>query len=280
MGSKKVYLMFVATVTLSILALSPGPATARKIKDITLEALESSDPQRIAKAIADLQRSGTPKAVGALFDRIVSGLPPDLVESAIDAMVSIGRGPAAKKLSKLSNHRIPSVRIKVVAGLAHMRAPGAMRLATDMLDDVDPAVRGAAARAIGKLGARPAMDRLIETIPLGLSEAEEVVARQARSSDVSRILKHVDQTSLDSFAPVLSKLVQRTKLPKKSRLAIVKHLGEIATPLSRQTLLESVEDLPENDPIRRAAARTLNLTTSSGEEGKPKKDHKEKEVAK
>ena len=99
----------------------------RNARQASWSGLESSDRAEIRRTIAAVQQDGSFRAVRALHERIQNGLPPQLLDQAIDALTAMGRGSAARVLLQLVRHRRAEVRAKVAAGVVATRAPNARR---------------------------------------------------------------------------------------------------------------------------------------------------------
>ena len=101
-------------VAAAALVLSPGEAWAeakkqgRKGRAGPIGGLDSDDPTQVAAAIEALEKRGGPAAVKELIRRIRDGLPPSLLEQAVDAIVAVGGKPAGKcPIPRKSTGKIP-----------------------------------------------------------------------------------------------------------------------------------------------------------------------------
>jgi len=248
-----------APVATAAAARPPSPARAEPWR-----ALESNDPEEIQGAIRAIQRDHNYRAIQALGQRIEAGLPPRLLDAAVDALIAMGRGPGAQVLVRLTRHRRAPVRAKAAAGLVATRAPNARRELVRLLDDPSPVVRAAAARALGELGAAAAFPELLNAAQHGVPEAATVVGATATSFQAARLLPLIDEQRLDSLAPVLEAIVGRSDLPERSRQAIVARLVEVGSPGCYRLLQRFASALPEGDVVRQAAAAAVEQHTAAG----------------
>lgn len=243
-------------VAISLGALA-APAAAQ---DLTLDQatimLRSQSHDEIMTAIQSLGLLGSARAVAPLADRIRDGLPPDLLEAAIDTLTVLGRPEAGPVLYELTSHRRPEVRLRAVQAIAATRPRGADRALVSALSDASAEVRGAAATALGELGAVTAIDSLFLAFDRGVPEAGPALGRLARPEHVTRILGYLGRVSFPQMRTVLGEILSRADLPARTRLDVIAQLGELATGEVRMFLSEWVEGLPAgaaNDPLRRAA---------------------------
>jgi HEAT repeat protein len=138
-------------------------------------AAAHADPQIAQAAIEALTQSASDAAIGALV-----GLAADAAhrDACIVALARLGE----KHIDMITRglaQPVPSVRSAVVEALARMKLPRASEFVRGALDDPDPAVRLAAARALGQLGSRHAERQLSV---LAHSDADLAVRRAAHAA--------------------------------------------------------------------------------------------------
>jgi hypothetical protein len=232
-------------------------------QDLTLEQatqmLRSRDHDEIMVAIQSLGLLGNARAVEPLSERIRDGLAPDLLESAIDTLTVLGRAEAGPILFELTSHRRPEVRVRAIVAIAATRPRGADRALVSALSDSAPAVRGAAATAIGELNIVSAVDSLFLAFDRGIPEAGPALGRLARPEHISRILQNLGRVPFPQMRAVIEPLLDQRNLPARSRLDVVARLGELATGEVRLFLEEWTRNssMPAGDPIRRAAEAVI-----------------------
>lgn len=234
-------------------AVAPaGGATPASIR-ASVEALESSSVEDLRGAIEALGVSGEPAAVPHLASRIRRGLPPELLDSALDALTALARPTAAPVLGELLRHRRPDVRRRAVAAVIACRGDEAGALLARALDDSDATVRSSAAVGIAELRTRSAMDALFLALERGVSEATVAIGRVGNEGEVERVLGYVGRVPLDVLTPGFQEALVRTDLSERSRLAVVQRLAELASPGVRQFFATVVPLLPSSaGSIRRA----------------------------
>jgi HEAT repeat protein len=155
-----------------------------------LDAVRSADPSRRVDALIALGKRGGEGAPEALQWAAAADSEPAVIQAAIDSLRSMGTSeaiaslvgllatPARREaciisLSRLARrqqiemighgltHAQTSVRVAVVEVLERIKNPVASQLLVEALDDEQPAVRLAAAAALGRLGSRLAERKLL-----------------------------------------------------------------------------------------------------------------------
>ncbi len=217
-----------------------------------VEHLASQDPTEVRGALEALGLSGDARAVAPIAERVRHGLPPELLDLALDTLTVLGNAQAGPVLFELCEHRRPEVRLRAVQAVAAVHPPGADRALVDALSDSDASVRSAAATALGELGAQSAVDPLFHALDRRIPEAATAIGRVARPADVERFLGYLGQLPFTLVTPALTEMLRRGDLAERARLSIVHRLSELATPEVRSFLEELVSSLPAG-AVRRAA---------------------------
>lgn len=235
----------------------PFPATAQRARTNpevaqAIEQLGGADAAQVRGAIESLGLLGDAAAVEPLSTRIRRGLPPELLDAAVDALMVLGRPEAGPVLFELTGHRRPEVRVRAIQAIGATRPRGADRVLVQALGDGDANVRAAAATALGELGASSAADALFQALDRRLPEAAVALGRVARPAEVTRFLGYLGRLPFDLVTPALREMLQRSELAERSRLEIVQRLAELATPEVASFLGQVASGLPAGN-IRRAA---------------------------
>lgn len=239
---------------LGLMALAvASPATAQMSFADAQAAIESQDAARIQEGLETVGLTGEARAVPIIVARVRQGLPPELLESAIDTLTLLGNAGAGPLLVELLSHRRASVRLRAAQGLGACHPPGADRALASALSDSAPEVRAAAATALADVRGVGAMDQLFLAFDRGVPEAGQTIARLARPEDVTRVLDLVGHVPFSQMGPMLADMLGRDTIPQRSRLAIVAALGELASADARGLLEQYVQQHPGTDPVTRAA---------------------------
>ena len=252
----------VACAVLSVLSTT-SVATAQQVSLAeATEHLESSDPDRIRTGIEALGLVGNARAVPPLADRIRRGLPPELLDAALDTLTVLARPEAGPVLFELSTHRRPEVRLKAILGIVASEPRGADRALVTALSDLDPDVRSAAAIGLGQVGARTSIDSLFHALDRGITEAATSIGQLATPEEVARLLEYLGRVPFDALSPALNEVLARRDVPERTKLEIIARLQELATPEAKTFLQDFVASLPEprrgrTDPVRQAAEEAI-----------------------
>lgn len=236
-------------------AAAAGPASSAIPASIrpSVEALESSSLEELRGGIEALGVSGEAAAVPHLASRVRRGLPPELLDAALDALTALARPTAGPVLGELLRHRRPDVRRRAVAAIIACRGDDAGALLGRALDDSDATVRSSAATGIAELRNRGAMDALFLALERGVSEATVAIGRMGNESEIQRVLGYVGRVPLDVLTPGFQEALIRTDLSERARLGVVQRLAELASPGVRQFFQTVLPALPsEAGSIRRA----------------------------
>jgi HEAT repeat protein len=229
-----------------------------RAQDLTFERavqlLSSPNRAEVEIAIQTFGLLGSPRAVDPLSQRIRDGLPPDLLESAVDTLMVLGRPEAGPVLFELLNHRRPTIRLRAVQAIAVCRPRGADRALASALADLDPLVRAEAARALGELGAASAVESLFLAFDRHVPEAAAALGRVAQAEHVARIVAYLGRVPFAEMRVLLGALLGRRDIAERAKLEVVGRVGELATPEARAFLEEITRSLPSSEAaVRRAA---------------------------
>lgn len=248
-----------AVFAIAMLLWAVAPASAQNVSIAEATAhLQTNDPARIQTGIEALGLSGSARAVGPLSDRIRRGLPPELLDAALDTLAVLARPEAGPILFELSTHRRPEVRLKAIQAIAASKPRGADRALVTALSDLDPEVRSAAALGLGAVEARGSIDRLFHALDRGVTDASTSIGQLAGPSDIDRLLGYLGRIPFDALTPALNELLARRDVPSPKKLEVIARLQELATPEAKTFLEDFVASLPEPrrgrpDPVRQAA---------------------------
>jgi HEAT repeat protein len=217
--------------------------------------LEARDEGTVRLGIETLGLTGSAEAVRPLAARVRRGLPPELLDLAVDTLVVLARPEAAEILTELAQHRRASVRLKAVTGLAQIRPRGVEGVLSRALDDGDPQVRAAAAVGLGQVGARASVDALFLALDRGVLEAATAIAQLATPPEIDRLLAYVGRLDLATLAPALVEIVARRDVPERKKLDVVARVAELATGEAKRFLGDLAASVPEGSgaAVRRAA---------------------------
>jgi HEAT repeat protein len=179
-----------------------------------------------------------------------AGLPPELLDSALDALAALKDPQAAELLAQLSQHRRPSVRVRAVRALGALKRPETEAALARALRDLDPDVRQAAAEAFGELPNTAHFDVLFTAFERGVSGAGRAVGKQASEAQIGQVLGALGRVPLTSLTPVFDALLARRDLSEAAKLRVITALTELGTAEARGYLEGLRQNLPNDAPIR------------------------------
>jgi HEAT repeat protein len=205
----------------------------------TAEAkLGSDDPAAVRQAIDTLAQLGGEPAATAIAARLRRGLPPQLIEHAIDALARIGKPSAGPVLIELTLHRRPQVRKRAVDGIGALKVRSAQSVLLYALDDPSADVREAAVQALGVTGTARALPALFEAAERGLPSALAAVGRIAGARDVKAVMAHAKDGDITRIKPALQIMLERSDLPVQAKVAIVRELATLGSGSARNHLVQ------------------------------------------
>lgn len=143
-------------LTVAALAALGRRASPAAVGDIAALARASDDPAVHVAAVDALARTGGEEAIAALVSLTSD---PRRAPVAIAALARLG-GDQVQWVGRGIAHDDPGVRCAVIEALGRRRHPHATSLLARALEDPAPAVRLAAAQALGRLDLRDAEERL------------------------------------------------------------------------------------------------------------------------
>lgn len=238
-------------------AADAAAAQARRGKTAPTELLESDDPAEVRRGIETIGLEGKRRHVRALAKRVRAGLPPELLDLAIDTFTVLGRPEAGDILFELASHRRTPVRTKAVEAIVACKPDGASdALVTALSDDAEP-VRNAAALGLGEVGGDEALEPLFVALDRGVLQAATAIGQLADREHVDKLLAHLGRLPFDAMTPALLEVLARDDVPRQLKLDVIGRLAELATADVKTFLQDYVASLPPDDassePLRRAA---------------------------
>lgn len=215
-------------------ALAAPKAKRAKKPDPALEQakvlLGSKQRDQVEAGIQNLGLIGTPEIVEPLSARIRQGLPPELLETAIVTLMTLGQPSSGPVLFELAAHRRPEVRLRAIEAIAAVAPPGAEAVLVAALSDENDQVRSAAATGLGDLGARGSFEILFHALDRGNLNASPAIGKVIAPDQATRLLTYLGRIPFYSLGPALSEVVRRPDVPEDAKLAIISSLGETGTP--------------------------------------------------
>ncbi len=230
-----------------------SPAHPLTLREAT-QLLQSSNGDEVLQGIDALTRLGTPDVVPPLVELVHRGLPDELLETVTNKLGIIGQPAAIDELASLLRHRRAAVRREAVTALAQIRDPRVRALIESGLRDSDASVRGAAATALGAIGARQSVELLQRAFERGAPEAAEALGRVGDPAAANRLLDAVGHAQLSVLLPGFRRFLDRRDIADPVKLHIVEQLVSRSPTLQVKGFLQDwLDHLP---PGARTPSRT------------------------
>lgn len=241
--------MLCAGAVALVLFTSAGASAQLRIREATA-MLDSTDRDEVNMGLEAMAGLGS-RAARPLIARIHAGLPTPLLESALSSLGALERPEAAETFIAHLRHRSVEIRLAALRGLVALRPRDTAPIAL-ALNDGEPQVRGAAAIALGSLGARTHVDRLFVALDRRVLEAAQAIGQLARGAELERFFSYLGRLSFDTLTPAFQEVFARDDVPAATKIALIHRLGELATPGVRDYLMDLTSSLPAGE-IQNAA---------------------------
>jgi HEAT repeat protein len=200
--------------------------------------LQNGDEAAVRQAFGSLVELGGEDAAQAVVARLRRGLPPQLIEAAIDTLVLLGRPSLAPPLLELTQHRRIQIRIKAMQALASLKMKSAQSALLYALDDPSSEVRTAAVEALASLGNARALPALYTAAERGVPGAWEAVGQIATAADFKTLVSRAQRDDAMVGRPALDTLMARANLPLDAKLKLVQQVAGLGTPSARAVLTD------------------------------------------
>jgi HEAT repeat protein len=218
-------------------------------------ALQSGNADQVREALEMLAAgSGGEAAANAVVARLRRGLPPQLIEQAIDTLVLLNRPSAGPALLELTQHRRTQVRIKAISAIAALQIRSAQSALLYALDDPSGEVRSGAVNALTRVGNARALSALLTAAERGVPGAWQASAQLVQPKDLKQLFERARTADVVDVRAALDTLLARPNLPSESKLRTVAWVRERGTASARSCLLDWLAALPVNaQPNMRSA---------------------------
>jgi HEAT repeat protein len=221
--------------------------------------LQQPDEAAIRQGLSSLTELGGDAAAEAVVARLRRGLPPQLIEAAIDALVLLDRPAASAALLELTQHRRIQIRIKAMQALGALRQKSAQAALLYALDDPSSEVRSAAVDALAAVGNARAVKALIAAAERDVPGAWQAIGAVAGATDVKLVFAHAPEGDVTLIRPALDALISRKDLPVDARSRLAQQIAGLGTPSARVCLQDWVAKGVGGDQARLKQALTQAL---------------------
>jgi HEAT repeat protein len=212
--------------------------------------LASADADVIQAGFVELGKLGGREAVDILLARLHRGLPPQLIDGAVDALVKLKDVRAVPALLELATHRRFQVREHAVTALGALGAKNAQSVLLYALDDPSPEVREAAARSLGKVGDARAIAALTTASERGVQAALIGLASLGSNKEIELVLARAKAGAWQPAQPALLALLSRKNLPQATKLRVITALRDVKSAESQACLVALFNELGKDGDAR------------------------------
>ncbi|MET0793367.1 MAG: HEAT repeat domain-containing protein [Polyangiaceae bacterium] len=258
-----------AVIGLGLGVLLPGYAVAAPAKaaranaakpnlnlENTKKALESGDEARALAALDEVELAADKRAAPLIDALLARGASRTLLLRAMGVAGVLGKEASSSALAPYVKHRAPDVQLAAVQALAHTKGSIAVQALREALRGSVPALRGAAARGLGALGAKEAVPDLFVVLPKEVPEAAGAIGVLCSAEECRRFVGLLGKLPFDvmesGFLPLL--LRTGTDVPNGVKLQLIEQLRRMATQKANALLSTALATYPENgEPKIRSA---------------------------
>jgi hypothetical protein len=239
-----------------------SPAVSGKVRDEQLRTATAKlqgDEASIRQGFSTLSELGGDAAAEAVVARLRRGLPPQLIEAAIDDLVLLNRPVVGAALLELTQHRRIQIRIKAMQALGALRQRSAQAPLLYALDDPSSEVRSAAVGALAAVGNARALPALLTAAERDVPGAWQAIGSLASANDVKTVLKHAQDGDVMPIRPALDAMLSRKDLPLEARVRVVQQVASLGSPSARVWISDRMANGGADEPARLKQALTDGL---------------------
>lgn len=221
--------------------------------------LHSANPAEVREAIDMLTIIDRPEVVPPLAELLRSGQTDVVTDRALEALEALAKPQSIDVLVEFTHHRREAARRRAYLALAAIRDSRVPTLIEQGLRDSDRAVRGAAALALGDIGARASVPTLFRAFERGVLEAAIAIGKLGDAAAVAHFTESLNHQPLAVMLSGYEEFVRRRDLSDQVKLDIVAHLAEVPGPMVKTFLQGYARTFTERDhgPVRRAVEETI-----------------------
>jgi len=234
------------------------------LKEVTV-MLSSAEVDEVRSALERAALLPPKQVMPVVFARVRAGLPPMLLDVAIDTLILLNDPAAGPLLDDLARHRRSAVRRRALDAAAQLRVRGAEPLLARGLDDLSPEVRSAAVEGLGEVAARGSFAQVLRALEMGVEGSALSLGKITDSAHLDSALGLIGEHPLETLTPMVETLLMRRDLSEDDKLKVVERLAEVSTEPLRKLLSELLAKLPrEASPKLRKAMTDVAESQTKG----------------
>lgn len=213
--------------------------------DEIVPKLQSANLDEVREAIDLLSVIDHPRVVPHIAELLRSGRPDAITNRALSALRGLAAPDSIEVLTEFTNHRRPGARRRAYQALAAIEDRRVAPLLERGLRDSDRTVRGAAALALGEIGARGSLDTLFRAFERNVIEAAIAIGKLGNAASIERYDSFLGREPLGVMLSGYNEYLRRRDISHDHKKAIVERLGEVAGVMVRRFLQDYLRTLPE-----------------------------------
>ena len=227
-----------------------GKSDKKKASTLDLEALkkdlESGDEPRTLDALGRIGDSGEAEAAPLVEALLARGANTNVLLRAIEVARKLAQPSSAAALVPYVGHRKPEVRRAAASALALTKAPEAAVALRKALRSNDPQLRAIAARGLGKLGAKDAVEDLFAVLPKDVPEAAASIGALCVGAECERFIELMGKLPFDVMESGLEPLFLRPSADVSDdlKIKIVERLQRLTSKAATELLTRTKTILP------------------------------------
>ena len=207
--------------------------------------LLGANPDEVREAIDLLVIIARPEVVPHLATFLRSGPRDHLTNRALVALRGLADPSSIEVLTEFTNHRRVAARRRAYQALAVIEDGRVRGLLERGLRDSDRTVRGAAALALGEIGARQSLDLLFRAFERNVVEAAIAIGKIAPAASIERYNGFLGREPLGVMLSGYGQFLRRDDIALGKKKEMIERLGEVAGVMVRRFLEDYLRTLPE-----------------------------------
>ena len=234
------------------------PKEARNEREAQLRTagnkLSSPDAELVQQGLNELGALGGKDAAQLVIARLKRGLPPQLIDTSIDALTRLHDASAIPVLLELATHRRFQVRAHAIEALGTLGAKNAEAVLLYALDDPSQDVRESAVRSLGKVGSRRALKPLLAAHERGLDGALGALGAIGSSAEADLLIARAKAGQVDAALPGFQAMLVRSNVPFATKTKLIATLRELGSARANDCMTQTLSALGDKgDPRLKAA---------------------------
>lgn len=202
------------------------------------KALESGDEPRTLDALGRIESAAEPEAAPLVEALLGRGANATVLLRAIEVTKKLAQPSSARALVPYVAHRKPEVRRSAAEALGHTKSPEAAPALRRALRSSDAELRSAAARSLGLLGDKTAVEDLFAVLPKETPAAASAIGMLCSGADCERFADLLGKLPFEVIESGLEPLLLRpaSEVSDDLKIKVVERVRRLATKAATELL--------------------------------------------